>query len=84
MSVVSVLEHTLLSPAFEAQKKKKRLCEALKKVEPAKSSETTHDPEILTPEEHFFFLKMGLKSKNYVPVGRRGIYQGVILSMHLH
>ncbi|KAH1205642.1 putative CRM domain-containing protein, chloroplastic [Glycine soja] len=27
---------------------------------------------------------MGLKRKNNVPVGRRGIYQGVILSMHLH
>ncbi|KAG2672731.1 hypothetical protein I3760_13G056400 [Carya illinoinensis] len=27
---------------------------------------------------------MGLKCKNYVPVGRRGIYQGVILNMHLH
>lgn len=27
---------------------------------------------------------MGIKSKNYVPVGRRGIYQGVILNMHLH
>lgn len=38
----------------------------------------------INPEEHFFFLKMGLKRKNNVPVGRRGIYQGVILSMHLH
>ncbi|CAN4098620.1 unnamed protein product [Withania somnifera] len=47
-------------------------------------SEATHDPEILTPEEHFYFLKMGEKCKNYVPVGRRGIYQGVILNMHLH
>lgn len=27
---------------------------------------------------------MGRKGKNYVPVGRRGIYQGVILNMHLH
>ena len=27
---------------------------------------------------------MGLKCKNYVPIGRRGIYQGVILNMHLH
>lgn len=27
---------------------------------------------------------MGEKCKNYVPVGRRGIYQGVILNMHLH
>ncbi|KAJ1438977.1 YhbY-like superfamily [Sesbania bispinosa] len=67
-----------------ARKKEERLCEALKKIEPAESSETTHDPEILTPEEHFFFLKMGLKCRNYVPVGRRGIYQGVILNMHLH
>ena len=69
---------------FQAQKKEERFVEALKKIEPKETSETTHDPEILTPEEHFFFLKMGLKCKNYVPVGRRGIYQGVILNMHLH
>lgn len=69
---------------FQARKKEERLCEALEKIEPKESSKTTHDPEILTPEEHFFFLKMGLKCKNYVPVGRRGIYQGVILNMHLH
>jgi RNA-binding protein YhbY len=56
----------------------------LKKIEPNEPSEPTHDPEVLTPEEHFYFLKMGQKSKNYVPVGRRGIYQGVILNMHLH
>ncbi|KAF2284603.1 hypothetical protein GH714_027495 [Hevea brasiliensis] len=67
-----------------ARMKEERLVQALKKIEPAESAETTHDPEILTPEEHFFFLKMGLKCKNYVPVGRRGIYQGVILNMHLH
>ncbi|KAL2323770.1 hypothetical protein Fmac_028149 [Flemingia macrophylla] len=77
-------EEKLLYKLFKARKKETRLCEALKKIEPAESLETTHDPEILTPEEHFFFLKMGLKCKNYVPVGRRGIYQGVILNMHLH
>nr|DAD42694.1 TPA_asm: hypothetical protein HUJ06_000924 [Nelumbo nucifera] len=58
--------------------------EALKKIEPQESSEATHDPEILTPEEHFYFLEMGLKCKNFVPIGRRGIFQGVILNMHLH
>lgn len=68
----------------QARRKEERLAEALTKIEPKESSETTHDPEILTPEEHFFFLKMGLKCKNYVPIGRRGIYQGVILNMHLH
>ncbi|XP_027934977.1 uncharacterized CRM domain-containing protein At3g25440, chloroplastic isoform X3 [Vigna unguiculata] len=77
-------EERILYKLLKARKKEERLCEALKKIEPSESSETTHDPEILTPEEHFFFLKMGLKCKNYVPVGRRGIYQGVILNMHLH
>ncbi|XP_021274942.1 uncharacterized CRM domain-containing protein At3g25440, chloroplastic isoform X2 [Herrania umbratica] len=77
-------EEKILYKLRKSQKKEERLVTALKKIEPAESSETTHDPEILTPEEHFFFLKMGLKCKNYVPVGRRGIYQGVILNMHLH
>ncbi|XP_020204167.1 uncharacterized CRM domain-containing protein At3g25440, chloroplastic isoform X2 [Cajanus cajan] len=77
-------EEKILYKLLKARKKEERFSEALKKIEPAESSETTHDPEILTPEEHFFFLKMGLKCKNYVPVGRRGIYQGVILNMHLH
>ncbi|GAB4841522.1 hypothetical protein Ancab_022239 [Ancistrocladus abbreviatus] len=77
-------EEKILYKLSKARKKEERLVEALKKIEPKEFSETTHDPEILTPEEHFYFLKMGLKCKNYVPVGRRGIYQGVILNMHLH
>ncbi|XP_004290124.1 PREDICTED: uncharacterized CRM domain-containing protein At3g25440, chloroplastic-like [Fragaria vesca subsp. vesca] len=77
-------EEKILFKLRKAQKKEERLLEALRKIEPRESAETAHDPEILTPEEHFFFLKMGLKCKNYVPVGRRGIYQGVILNMHLH
>lgn len=77
-------EEKILFKLRKAHKKEERYVEALKKLEPKESAETKHDPEILTPEEHFFFLKMGQKSKNYVPVGRRGIYQGVILNMHLH
>ncbi|CAH9079461.1 unnamed protein product [Cuscuta epithymum] len=77
-------EEKLLFNLRKARKKEERLLEALKKIEPKEESEATHDPEILTPEEHFYFLKMGKKCKNYVPVGRRGIYQGVILNMHLH
>ncbi|XP_075075185.1 putative CRM domain-containing protein At3g25440, chloroplastic isoform X1 [Nicotiana tabacum] len=77
-------EEKILFKLSKARKKEERLLEALKKVEPKEISEATHDPEILTPEEHFYFLKMGEKCKNYVPVGRRGIYQGVILNMHLH
>ncbi|KAL0417966.1 UNVERIFIED_CONTAM: putative CRM domain-containing protein, chloroplastic [Sesamum radiatum] len=77
-------EEKILYKLSKARRKEDRLLEALNKIEPKESSETTHDPEILTPEEHFYFLKMGEKCKNYVPVGRRGIYQGVILNMHLH
>lgn len=77
-------EEKYLYKLRKARKKEESLVESLKKIEPSETSETTHDPEILTPEEHFYFLKMGLKSKNYVPIGRRGIYQGVILNMHLH
>lgn len=77
-------EEKILFKLSKARKKEERYIEALRKLEPKETSETTHDPEILTPEEHFYFLKMGKKCKNYVPVGRRGIYQGVILNMHLH
>ncbi|KAK4338654.1 hypothetical protein RND71_043141 [Anisodus tanguticus] len=77
-------EERILFKLRKAREKEERLVEALRKVEPKEKSEATHDPEILTPEEHFYFLKMGEKCKNYVPVGRRGIYQGVILNMHLH
>ncbi|XP_068667074.1 uncharacterized CRM domain-containing protein At3g25440, chloroplastic [Aristolochia californica] len=77
-------EEKLLYKLRTTRKKEVRLVEALKKIEPPDSSEPTHDPEILTPEEHFFYLKMGHKSKNYVPIGIRGISQGVILNMHLH
>ncbi|CAO2813639.1 unnamed protein product [Amaranthus hypochondriacus] len=77
-------EEKILYKLKKARKKEERLVESLKKLEPKEWSEAVHDPEILTPEEHFYYLKMGLKCKNYVPVGRRGIYQGVILNMHLH
>ncbi|KAG6403513.1 hypothetical protein SASPL_135736 [Salvia splendens] len=77
-------EEKILYKLMKARRKEERLLEALRKIEPKETSDTMHDPEILTPEEHFYFLKMGEKSKNYVPVGRRGLYQGVILNMHLH
>ncbi|KAH9603227.1 hypothetical protein KSS87_004838 [Heliosperma pusillum] len=77
-------EEKILYKLNKARNKEAKLLEDLKKLEPKEWSETTHDPEVLTPEEHFYFLKMGLKCKNYVPIGRRGIYQGVILNMHLH
>lgn len=77
-------EEKLMYKLKKARRKEERLVAALQKLEPKESSDPTHDPEILTPEEHFYYLKMGHKSKNYVPIGRRGVFNGVILNMHLH
>ncbi|KAL5213577.1 hypothetical protein ABZP36_002729 [Zizania latifolia] len=66
------VEEKILYKLKLARSKEERLVSALKKIEPDDLSEPTHD------------LEMGQKCKNYVPVGRHGIYQGVILNMHLH
>lgn len=42
------------------------------------------EPHELTGEERFYMRKMAQKRSNYVPVGRRGIFGGVILNMHMH
>ncbi|CAM6101539.1 unnamed protein product [Calypogeia fissa] len=42
------------------------------------------DIEVLTPEQMNYLKKIGYKNKNYVPVGRRGIYGGTIQNIHLH
>ena len=41
-------------------------------------------PHELTGEERFYFKKMAQKRSNYVPIGRRGVFGGVILNMHMH
>jgi RNA-binding protein YhbY len=41
-------------------------------------------PHELTGEERFFMKKMAQKKSNYVPIGRRGVFGGVILNMHMH
>ncbi|KAJ8768184.1 hypothetical protein K2173_021124 [Erythroxylum novogranatense] len=43
-----------------------------------------YDPEILTEEEKHYLKRTGEKKKHYVPVGRRGVFGGVVLNMHLH
>lgn len=77
-------EEKLMYKLKKARRKEERLVAALQKLEPKEPSDPTHDPEVLTPEEHFYYLKMGHKCKNYVPIGRRGVFNGVILNMHLH
>lgn len=60
------------------------LIERLKRYEVSKLQGPVVKPHELTGEERFYMKKMAQKRSNYVPIGRRGIFGGVILNMHLH
>lgn len=68
----------------KTKRKEAWLIEKLLKYEIEKGPARTNDPEPLTAEERFYLKRIGQKHKNYVPVGVRGIFGGVILNMHLH
>ncbi|PIN02699.1 hypothetical protein CDL12_24784 [Handroanthus impetiginosus] len=68
----------------KAKRKETWLIEKLRKYELPNAPPETHDPEILTEEERFYLKRTGEKKKNYVQVGRRGVFGGVVLNMHLH
>lgn len=68
----------------KAKRKEAWLIEKLRKYELPKAPAETYDPEILTEEEKFYLKRTGEKKKHYVPVGRRGVFGGVVLNMHLH
>ncbi|KAI3470135.1 hypothetical protein Pfo_026798 [Paulownia fortunei] len=67
-----------------ARVKEALLIERLKRYEVPRAQGPVVEPHVLTGEERFYMKKMAQKRSNYVPVGRRGIFGGVILNMHLH
>ncbi|KAK9126819.1 hypothetical protein Scep_015665 [Stephania cephalantha] len=69
---------------IQAKIKEALLIERLKRYEVPKLQGPEVKPETLTGEERFYMKKMAQKGSNYVPVGRRGVFGGVILNMHLH
>ncbi|PKI43856.1 CRM-domain containing factor CFM3, chloroplastic/mitochondrial [Punica granatum] len=79
--LVKKIEHKLAV----AQAKKLRAERLLSKVEasmvPASPDE---DQETITEEERTMFRKVGLQMKQYLPLGIRGVFDGVIENMHLH
>ncbi|MQL74849.1 hypothetical protein Taro_007220 [Colocasia esculenta] len=68
----------------KAKMKEALLVEKLKNYEVPKVQGPTIKPEEVTGEERFYLKKMAQKSSNYVPLGRRGVFGGVVLNMHLH
>ncbi|KAL5543152.1 hypothetical protein UlMin_010862 [Ulmus minor] len=67
-----------------AKIKEAMLIERLKRYEVPKMQGPIVEPVKLTGEERFFMKKMAQKKSNYVPIGRRGVFGGVILNMHMH
>ncbi|KAL5221513.1 hypothetical protein ABZP36_026226 [Zizania latifolia] len=68
----------------KAKLKESMLVEKLKKYEIAKAQGPMAKQDDLNGEERFYLKKVSQKKSNYVPVGRRGVFGGVILNMHLH
>nr|GLL47185.1 uncharacterized CRM domain-containing protein At3g25440, chloroplastic isoform X2 [Ipomoea trifida]GMD92560.1 uncharacterized CRM domain-containing protein At3g25440, chloroplastic [Ipomoea batatas] len=67
-----------------AKIKEALLIERLKRYEVPKVQGPQVMPHELTGEERFYIKRMAQKKSNYVPIGRRGVFGGVILNMHLH
>ncbi|KAG7615771.1 putative CRM domain-containing protein [Arabidopsis thaliana] len=68
----------------KAKRKEEWLIEKLRKYDVPKSPAEPYDPESLTEEEQHYLKRTGEKRKNFVLVGRRGVFGGVVLNLHLH
>ncbi|XP_004300521.1 PREDICTED: chloroplastic group IIA intron splicing facilitator CRS1, chloroplastic [Fragaria vesca subsp. vesca] len=68
-----------------AQAKKLRAESLLNKIESAMlPAGPDYDQETITDEERVMFRRVGLRMKAYLPLGIRGVFDGVIENMHLH
>lgn len=67
-----------------AKRKVALLLQKLKKYELPDLPVPRHDPELFTLEQLQAFKKIGFRNKNYVPVGVRGVFGGVVQNMHMH
>ncbi|XP_010554068.1 PREDICTED: uncharacterized CRM domain-containing protein At3g25440, chloroplastic [Tarenaya hassleriana] len=77
-------EERLIYNIKRAKKKVALLLQKLKKYELPELPSPVHDPELFTAEQLQAYKKVGFKNKNYVPVGVRGVFGGVVQNMHLH
>lgn len=77
-------EERLIYSLRKAKKKVALLLQKLKKYELPELPPPRHDPELLTLEQLQAYKKIGFRNRNYVPVGVRGVFGGVVQNMHLH
>ncbi|TYK28430.1 CRM-domain containing factor CFM3 [Cucumis melo var. makuwa] len=68
-----------------AQAKKLRAEKLLSKIEASMVlSSPDDDQETITDEERVMFRRVGLRMTAYLPMGIRGVFDGVVENMHLH
>ncbi|XP_020575129.1 uncharacterized CRM domain-containing protein At3g25440, chloroplastic [Phalaenopsis equestris] len=77
-------DEKLIYSLRRAKKKVALLLQKLKKYELPELPPPQHDPELLTSEQLQAYKKIGFRNRNYVPVGIRGVFGGVVQNMHLH
>ncbi|CAN4086708.1 unnamed protein product [Withania somnifera] len=79
--VVKRLEHKLELSQAKKLKAEKLLAKIVESWIPAGPSD---DLETITEEERVMLRRVGLRMKSYLPLGIRGVFDGVIENMHLH
>ncbi|KDO57458.1 hypothetical protein CISIN_1g0362941mg, partial [Citrus sinensis] len=79
--LVKRIEHKLAV----SQAKKLRAERLLAKIEASMvPSGPDYDQETITDEERAMFRRVGLRMKAFLPLGIRGVFDGVVENMHLH
>ncbi|KAL6652599.1 hypothetical protein ACP70R_011524 [Stipagrostis hirtigluma subsp. patula] len=74
---------TRLSQAIAEKEKTEKLLEVLQKAsQPSEAEAETR--ESISEEERYMLRKVGLKMKQFLLLGRRGVFDGTIENMHLH
>lgn len=79
--VVKRLEHKLYIAQGKSNKAEKELAKIRESWLPVGPPD---DQETVTDEERVMFRRVGLRMKPYLPLGVRGVFDGVIENMHLH
>ncbi|KAG2566742.1 hypothetical protein PVAP13_7NG246600 [Panicum virgatum] len=81
LNTVAQSVETRLSQAIGEKEKAERLLQELENASQPSKAETR---EVMSEEERYMLRKVGLKMKQFLLLGRRGVFDGTIENMHLH
>ncbi|KAL0319240.1 UNVERIFIED_CONTAM: CRM-domain containing factor CFM3, chloroplastic/mitochondrial [Sesamum angustifolium] len=79
--VIRRFEHKIAIAQAKKLKAEKLLSKIVASWVPVSPSD---DQETITDEERVMYRRVGLRMKAYLPLGIRGVFDGVIENMHLH